>query len=161
MKITKNGLLFSAIWLSLAWLVFNLADHALHPNKLESIGQSKTVTLQRGPDGHYRAEALINGKKVNVLVDTGATGVAISQRLADALHIQSRTAINTTTANGESVSYMTRLNTVELGGIQAHDVGAIIAPGLEGDVLLGMTFLGRMDVRLFQNTMTIKQVESN
>jgi aspartyl protease family protein len=56
---------------------------------------------------------------------------------------------------------MTRLDTVELGGIQAHDVGAMIAPGLEGDVLLGMTFLGRMDVRLFQNTMTIKQVESN
>jgi aspartyl protease family protein len=161
MKITKTNLFFSAIWLLLAWLVFNLADNALHPNNLKNIGHGKTVTLQRGPDGHYRAEALINGKKVNVLVDTGATGVAISQRLADDLNIKSHNAINTTTANGESVSYMTRLNTVELGGIQAHDVGAMIAPGLEGDVLLGMTFLGRMDVRLFQNTMTIKQVESN
>lgn len=161
MKITKVGLFFGVIWLLLAWIVFNLADHILHPNKLETIGHGKTVVLQRGPDGHYRAEALINGKKVNVLVDTGATGVAISRRLANMLNIQSHTAINTTTANGESVSYMTRLDTVELGGIQAHDVGAMISPGLEGDVLLGMTFLGRMDVRLFQNTMTIKQVGSD
>jgi aspartyl protease family protein len=35
----------------------------------------------------------------------------------------------------------------------------MIAPGLDGDVLLGMSFLGRMDVRLFKGEMTIKQVE--
>jgi aspartyl protease family protein len=35
----------------------------------------------------------------------------------------------------------------------------MIAPGLEGDVLLGMSFLARMDVRLFKGEMTIKQVE--
>lgn len=161
MQITKNNLFFCAIWLLLAFLVFKLSDNVLHPNRLENMGHGKTVTLLRGPDGHYRAEALINGNKVNVLVDTGATGVAISQRLADALHIHSQSAIKTTTANGESVSYMARLNSVELGGIKAHDVGAMIAPNLEGDVLLGMTFLGRMDVRLFNNTMTIKQVESD
>ena len=161
MQLTKNNLFIIAIWLGLAWLVFSLSDHLLHPNTLESIGNTKSVTLQRGPDGHYRAEALINGKKVNVLVDTGATGVAISSRLANELHLQSHAAISTNTANGESVSYMTRLESVALGGIQAHDVGAIIAPGLAGDVLLGMTFLGRMDVRLFQNTMTIKQVEAD
>ena len=39
------------------------------------------------------------------------------------------------------------------------DVAAIIAPGLGGDALLGMSFLARMDVRLYQGTMTITQVE--
>ena len=66
--------------------------------------------------------------------------------------------MRTSTANGDSVAYMTRLDSVKLGGVEAHDVAALIAPGLAGDVLLGMSFLGRMDVRLYQGTMTIKQV---
>ena len=55
---------------------------------------------------------------------------------------------------------MTRLATVKLGGVEARDVAAVIAPGLGGDVLLGMSFLGRMDVRLYQGKMTIKQIEN-
>jgi aspartyl protease family protein len=54
---------------------------------------------------------------------------------------------------------MVRLESVKMGGVTARDVAAMIAPGLDGDVLLGMSFLGRMDVRLFKGEMTIKQVE--
>jgi aspartyl protease family protein len=46
-----------------------------------------------------------------------------------------------------------------LGGVEAKDVAAMIAPGLDGDVLLGMSFLSRMDVRLFKGEMTIKQID--
>lgn len=135
-----------------------LFDQAINPNKLESLGDEHTVVLERGPDGHYRAQALINGTKVDVLVDTGATGVAISKRLADELGLKSHIAIGTTTANGNAVAYATRLDSVKLGGVEAKEVSAMIAPGLSGDVLLGMSFLGRMDVRLYQGKMTIKQV---
>lgn len=117
------------------------------------------VVLQRGLDGHYRAEALINNQKVSVLVDTGATGVAISQAVADKLQLKSVAAVRTNTANGDSVGYMVRLESVKVGGVEANNVSAMIAPGLDGDVLLGMSYLGRMDVRLFNNQMTIKQVE--
>ena len=48
---------------------------------------------------------------------------------------------------------------LKVGGVEATNVSAMIAPGLDGDVLLGMSYLGRMDVRLFKNEMTIKQVE--
>lgn len=147
------------VWLLLAGTIYYLIDSILNPNRLDDLGSSHTVVLQRGRDGHYRAEALINGKKVDVLVDTGATGVAISPRLAEQLGLQSHAAINTTTANGNTVAYATRLNSVKLGGVEAKNVAAMIAPGLSGDVLLGMSFLGRMDVRLFRGEMTIKQVE--
>ncbi len=155
----KPGTIVSAaIWLALfagfAWMI----DAALHPNKAEVLGNGQTVVLQRDPSGHYRAEAYINGIRAEVLVDTGATGVAISQKLADSLGIKSHAAISTTTANGETVGYMTRLNSVRLGGIEAKDVAATIAPGLEGEALLGMSFLSRMDIRLYKGTMTIKQV---
>ena len=96
---------------------------------------------------------------MNVLVDTGATGVAISQAVADKLKLKSMAAVRTNTANGDSVGYMVRLESVKVGGVEANNVSAMIAPGLDGDVLLGMSYLGRMDVRLFNNQMTIKQVE--
>ena len=149
---------YAVVWLLLTGVIVYLADSAINPNKIAVLGEDRTVTLARGLDGHYRAEALINGHEVNVLVDTGATGVAVSERVANRLGLPRRGAVRTATANGDSVAYMTRLESVKLGGVEAHDVAALIAPGLAGDVLLGMSFLSRMDVRLYQGTMTIKQV---
>ena len=155
---SKNGLFLSIIWLCLGAIIYYLADNIQNPNKIHSLGTEAEVVLKRGLDGHYRAEALINGQKVNVLVDTGATGVAISQAVADRLQLKSVSAIRTATANGDAVGYLVRLESVKLGGLEANNVSASIAPGLQGDVLLGMSFLGRMDVRLYKGEMTIKPV---
>lgn len=156
----KSSIFFGLAWLALAGLIYYLVDNIQNPNKLATLGtDSQAVVLKRGLDGHYRSEALINGEKVDVLVDTGATGVAISQAVADKLGLKSIDAIRTNTANGDSVGYMVRLNSVKLGGVEAHDVAAMIAPSLEGEVLLGMSFLGRMDVRLYKGEMTIKAAE--
>lgn len=155
---SKNTLVSITIWIALAGLIYYLADNIQNPNKLYRLGNDSSVVLKRGLDGHYRTEALINGKKVNVLVDTGATGVAISQSIADKLHIKSINAVRTNTANGDSIGYMVRLESVQIGGVRAKNVAAMIAPGLDGDVLLGMSFLGRMDVRLYKGEMTINQV---
>lgn len=155
-----KNLIFILVWLFIAGFIYYLVDNIQNPNKLNQLGNNpQSVVLKRGLDGHYRAEALINQLKVEVLVDTGATGVAISQSVADKLGLTSLEAIRTNTANGDSVGYMVRLNSVKVGGVEANNVSAMIAPGLDGDVLLGMSFLGRMDVRLFKNEMTIKQLE--
>ncbi len=157
---SKNTVIYSFIWVALVLGVYYLADNIQNPNKAWRLGDNANiVTLKRGLDGHYRAEALINNQKVSVLVDTGATGVAISQKVADKLQLKSLQAVRTMTANGDTVSYMVRLDSVKVGGVEANNVAATIAPGLGGDVLLGMSYLGRMDVRLFNNEMTIKQVE--
>ena len=155
---SKNGLFLSIIWLCLGAIIYYLADNIQNPNKMHVLGTEAVVVLKRGLDGHYRAEALINGQKVNVLVDTGATGVAISQAVADRLQLKSVSAIRTATANGDAVGYLVRLESVKLGGLEANNVSASIAPGLQGDVLLGMSFLGRLDVRLYKGEMTIKPV---
>jgi aspartyl protease family protein len=155
---SKNGLFLSIIWLCLGAVIYYLADNIQNPNKMHALGTEAEVVLKRGLDGHYRAEALINGQKVNVLVDTGATGVAISQAVADRLQLKSVSAIRTATANGDAVGYLVRLESVKLGGLEANNVSASIALGLQGDVLLGMSFLGRMDVRLYKGEMTIKPV---
>lgn len=147
-----------AIWVVLAAAFLLFFNSKLHPNTVEKLGTGQVVSLVRDISGHYRAEAIINGIKVDVLVDTGATGVSISRELADRLDIESHVAARTHTANGEVVSYMTRLDSVRLGGIEANDVAAFITPSLEGEALLGMSFLSRMDVRLYKGTMTIRSV---
>lgn len=156
---SKNSVVLAVIWIALGSAIYYLSDNIQNPNKIGRLGEDSTVVLRRGLDGHYRAEALINGEKVDVLVDTGATGVAISQSVADRLNLKSIDAIRTNTANGDSVGYMVRLKSVKLGGVDAKDVSAMIAPSLDGDVLLGMSFLNRMDVRLYKGEMTIKRVQ--
>jgi len=151
--------LIAATWLSLAGVLFYFMNARVNPNTAEALTQTGEVVLQRDLSGHYRAEAFINGVKTPVMVDTGATDVAISQAFADKLGLHSINAVRTQTANGDTVSYMTRLKDVKLGGIVAHDVAATITPSLGEEILLGMSFLSRMDVRLYKGTMTIRAIE--
>ncbi len=152
-------LLIALVWLILAGSLFYFMNTKVSPNTADTLSQSEeVVVLQRDLSGHFRAEAYINGLKVTVMVDTGATHVAISQTLADKLGLRSINASRTQTANGDTISYATRLNSVKLGGIVAHDVAAAILPGLGDEMLLGMSFLGRMDVRLYKGTMTIRAI---
>lgn len=159
LKTNFKSMLAISIWLLLAGGLFYFFNQRYHPNTAEKLGNATEVVLARDLTGHYRADAFINGTRTPVLIDTGATDVAISQRLADRLGINSTHAIRTQTANGDAVAYMTRLDSVKLGGIEEADVAAIITPNLEGDMLLGMSFLNRMDVRLYKGTMTIRAID--
>ena len=152
--------LIATVWLTLAGVLFYFMNSKVNPNTADLLATSGEVVLQRDLSGHYRAEAYINGIKTAVMVDTGATDVAISQALADKLGLHSIKAIRTQTANGDTVSYLTRLKSVKLGGIIAHDVAATITPSLGDEILLGMSFLGRMDVRLYKGEMTIRAAEN-
>ena len=148
----------SLIWLLLAGGLFYFFDAKVHPNTADKLSAGPEVRLVRDLSGHYRAEAFINGVKTTVMVDTGATDVALSGKFAEQLGIQSNHAIRTHTANGDTVAYMTRLESIKLGGIEANNVAATIVPHLGTDILLGMSFLNRMEVRLYQGVMTIRAV---
>ncbi len=160
MKANFKTLTVIVVWITLAGVLFYFFNEQLHPNTDEKLSQGSEVTLKRDMSGHYRAEAVINGIKTNIMVDTGATNVSISRELADRLGLQSNLAVRTQTANGEVIAYKTRLETVRIGGIEASNVAAIIVPDLGTDVLLGMSFLGRMDVRLHKGYMTIRSVSN-
>jgi aspartyl protease family protein len=144
------------LWIALGCGLYYFFEAKLNPNTIENVGSSQEVNLKRDPNGHYRAEALIDGVKTTVLVDTGADDVSISQEFANKLGIRSQSAIRTHTANGDTVGYLIRLDSLKLGGIEVKNVAALIIPNLGTDALLGMSFLNRMDVRLHHGTMTIK-----
>lgn len=116
------------------------------------------VILQRNRAQHYVVTGAINGEEVEFLVDTGATAVAIPGDIADRLGLRRGPPVPTMTANGRVTTYLTRLESVRVGDIVLRDVEATIAPQMRGvDVLLGMSFLGRVDLIQSQGQLILRQ----
>ena len=115
-----------------------------------SSGGSQSVTLHADPRGHFISSANINGGTVTVLVDTGATLIAMSQNEAKKIGLNYLGGQKgyTQTASGIVPVYRVKLDTVKLGNIVLNNVDASVheggAPPL---VLLGMSFLSRVEMR--------------
>lgn len=155
----------------IAWIIFlgmmtaffqGKLDDRSNPNR--SVNSSRgedgrtEVVLERNRMGHYVANGTINGVGVTFLLDTGATGVAISPELAQRTGAPRGQSILTRTANGTAQGFLTRLNSVQLGAIEQNNVPAQIAPGLAtGQVLLGMSFLKHLEMVQRGDTLTLRQ----
>ena len=105
------------------------------------------ASVVKAPDGHFWAEATVNGSRVKFLVDTGATSVALT--LADAQRLGIKPADLTynaavMTASGKARAAVVKLASVGIGGTHVDNVDAlVIEKGLETS-LLGMSYLGRL-----------------
>lgn len=118
------------------------------------------VRVDRNADAQYLTTASINGRRTTVLVDTGATSVAMSGRHAAALGIAYHrgTPTQVGTASGVANAYSIQLDSVAVGGISVPFVHAVV---IEGDfphfILLGMTFLQRVGMREDNGALYLKQ----
>ena len=111
-----------------------------------SVASGQGTTLQRDPDGHFYADAQVNGVTVHFLVDTGATGVALSaadaRRVGLPFFATEFTAVGRG-ASGEVRGKLVTLDRVSLGGKSVENVSGAILEGSELS-LLGQSFLSRM-----------------
>ena len=108
--------------------------------------------------GHYLANGKINGHPVVFLLDTGATDVALPEKLANRIGLEKGYESRAQTANGITKSYLTLLRDVSLGDIRLHGIRASILPGMKGNqVLLGMSFLKQLEMRQKGDTLTLVQ----
>ena len=109
---------------------------------------SGVVEIPAGDNGHYHAEAEINGRPIQVLVDTGATMVALTYQDAEAAGIYLTPADFThgvSTANGIARVASVSLDRVSIGDITVRNVRATVSErGRLTTSLLGMSFLGRL-----------------
>ena len=108
---------------------------------------AQPASIAKGRDGHYWAEADVNGSRVRFLVDTGASAVALT--LADARRLGIATekldyASKVVTASGQTRAAAVKLGRVSVAGARLDNVDAlVIEDGLESS-LLGMSYLGRL-----------------
>lgn len=117
------------------------------------------ISLQADGGGHFFTGARINGVAVNALVDTGATLVAMGRSDALRLGIDYRagTMGQSATANGLATIWKVRLDAVELGGVRMLGVDAAVHETDLPVVLLGMSFLNRMDWRREGDRLLLKK----
>lgn len=108
----------------------------------------RVVELKAGSYGHYYTRAEINGRFVGVLVDTGASHVALTSEDARQAGVFIRDSDYThrvNTANGEARVAPVVLDRISIGEITVRNVPASVSePGKLGTSLLGMSFLGRL-----------------
>lgn len=115
---------------------------------VEAPPSGRLALLRADASGHFRADARMNGRNVPVLVDTGATYVAIDQTTARQLGIVPARADyrhRVQTANGETRAALARIDRLQLGPIELRNVEAqVTRDGTLPVTLLGMSFLNRL-----------------
>ncbi len=132
---------------ALFWFAVDWSERDANPNRNVVAAASAELILQRSRDGHYYSDGEINGWPVKFLLDTGATQIALSPRLATTLGLSLGRAVTLQTAAGPAVGYPTRLSRVRLGTIEMHDLGAVVSEGMSDEsVLLGMNFLKHLEI---------------
>ncbi len=101
----------------------------------------------KAADGHYWAEAEIDGRAVRVLVDTGASVVALTREdaLRLGLHLTPDDFTRTVqTASGPARAAAVELKSVAIAGAEVEQVQALVVESGLSQSLLGMSYLGRL-----------------
>ena len=112
-----------------------------------SAASGSAAQVVKSPDGHYWAQARIDGHAVQVLVDTGASVVALTR--ADALRLGVRPAPEDFTDRVQTASGVVRaapveLKTISVAGVRVDKVEALVVEEGLTYSLLGMSYLGRL-----------------
>lgn len=123
--------------------------------------ERQRVSIPRSAGGHYRVTGSINGHSVPFMVDTGATSVAMNADQARRLGIDYRlkgTLVQATTASGHVAAYRVRLDRVKVGEIELTNVdGLVLDGGFPQEVLLGMSWLGRISMQDQHTTLVLER----
>ncbi|MGQ0709482.1 MAG: retropepsin-like aspartic protease family protein [Rhodoferax sp.] len=122
-------------------------------------GAGTRIVLTAGPGGHFVTTGQINGKSIQMVVDTGATGVSISESDAQRIGLDYRQGkpVRLSTANGTVSAWHVKLASVRVGEVTVHDVDGVVSPGHMPMVLLGNSFLGRFSMTRTNDTMVLER----
>jgi aspartyl protease family protein len=155
----RQIVIMAGVLLALGVLAVRFLDHTATrtpsaatamPSKPEAASHSgsRSVVLRRGNGGHFWTDARVDGRRIEFVVDTGAS--AISLRESDAARLGIRPAqrdytVKVSTANGMTFAAPVLLRRVEIGDVAVRDVQALVHPDSALSInLLGMTFLSKV-----------------
>ncbi len=117
------------------------------------------IVLAAGGGGHFFTLGQINGKSTQMVVDTGATSVAMSVAEAQRLGVEYKSGqpIQMSTANGVIQGWIVKLNSVRVGDVMVHGVEAAVSAGSMPYVLLGNSFLTRFQMTRNNDQMVLER----
>ena len=108
------------------------------------------VLIQPDLSGMYQVSGMINKRRVEFVVDTGASHIAMNATQAKKLGIKYRAngiLTQVETASGIVPAYLVQLKSVKVGEIQAYNVSALVLESAQPRlILLGMSFLNKLEM---------------
>jgi aspartyl protease family protein len=151
---------FALLWVAIALLLtlgyayrFELRDvgdrilSELMPGRVAMVGRAVEISRQRA--GEFSVSARINGSRVPMVLDTGASAVVLTQEAAKAAGLPLEVlqyTVPVDTANGRTRAASVTLDRLAVGDIVELSVPALVAqPGQLRTSLLGMSFLNRLE----------------
>jgi aspartyl protease family protein len=156
----RNLMIFAAILIGLGTFMAQMADKmspaaasaTTAPRKAvvetEAPASGRTLSIARDARGHFQTDGRIDGQRIDFMVDTGASVIALNEKSAARFGLRpGRGDYNATvsTANGTIKAARTRLAMVEIGGLIVRDVDAMVLPDEALSVnLLGLSFLSKL-----------------
>ena len=150
------GLIFLGVIAAVG--LWNDVRHQILPRQAV-FGDQGRVEVPKSPDGHFYLRLDVNGEMIDFVVDTGATGVVLSQKDAAKTGLPMDELVylgRAMTANGEVRTAPIRLDTVALGDIVDRNVPAWVNEGALDKSLLGMAYLQRWDrIEITQNELIL------
>ncbi len=112
-------------------------------------------------NGMYMVGGAINGQPVKFMVDTGASWISMNSKHARRLGLDYRVSgkrSSVSTASGVAQVFLLDLDRVRVGDIVLHHVkAAVLEGGSPTEILLGMSFLERVDIQRKGQMMTLKK----
>ena len=115
---------------------------------MTGVAHANTAELRMSPNGHFVTMADINGREIKVMVDTGATTLALSYEDAQTAGFEPDELsfrFPVSTANGTVMAARINIDTIQIDGIVVEEVDGMVLPeGAMSGSLLGNSFLRRL-----------------
>jgi len=161
----RNLMIFCAVLVALGSFMAQMADRwtpapaaakAAPPTVQTATAQTvavaqtgtRSLSIPRDARGHFQTNGRIDGQRVDFMVDTGASVVALNEKSAARFGLRPspgdyKATVNT--ANGTIKAAPTRIAMIELGGLIVRDVDAMVLPDEAlSENLLGLSFLSKL-----------------
>jgi aspartyl protease family protein len=160
----RNLMIFCAVLVALGSFMAQMADkwtpapasaRAAPPKaqvstQVATVAQAvgRSLSIPRDARGHFQTDGRIDGQRVEFMVDTGASVVALNEKSAARFGLRPSPAdfkATVNTANGNIKAAPTRIAMIDLGGLIVRDVDAIVLPDEAlSENLLGLSFLSKL-----------------
>ncbi len=161
----RNLMIFCAVLVALGSFMAQMADKwtpvpasakAAPPKAQALTAQTATVaqagtrslSIPRDARGHFQTNGRIDGQRVDFMIDTGASVVALNEKSAARFGLRpspSDYKATVNTANGIIKAAPTRIAMIEIGELIVRDVDAMVLPDEAlSENLLGLSFLSKL-----------------
>ena len=157
--VMRNIMIFAAVLVVLGTVMARMADNMTPalantasrkavPVEVAAQSGVRSISLPSDSRGHFQTEGRIECQRLDFMVDTGASMIALNETSAARFGLRPSPGdynATVTTANGTIKAARTRLAMVDVGGIVVRDVDAMVLPDEAlSENLLGLSFLSKL-----------------